>query len=107
MASSSPIKQDILTFFQWLRSASQSNKRRSGGFLDMDEVGSFLFESIEDKSVSLSTLPLEGFDFLGQFWFSVNEAKGLIANPSKIKDKIDKDDDDLYAGSRKTRAGRV
>lgn len=73
----------------------------------MDEVGSFLFESIEDKSVSLSTLPLEGFNFLGQFWFSVNEAKGLIANPSKIKDKIDKDDDDLYAGSRKTRAGRV
>ena len=73
----------------------------------MGEVGSFLFESIEDKSVSLSSLPLEGFNFLGQFWFSVNEAKSLIANPVKIRDNVDKGDDEFDAGSKKTRSNRV
>ena len=31
----------------------------------MEEVESFLFESIENKSFDFRTLPLEGFDFLG------------------------------------------
>ena len=65
MASSSPIKNDVLTFFQWLQQASKTAKKKTGGFLDMEEVESFLFESIENKSFDLKTLPMEGFDFLG------------------------------------------
>jgi hypothetical protein len=65
MASASPIKNDVLIFFQWLQSSSRSAKRQSGGLLDMDEVGNFLFESIDNNSFNFKTLPVEGFDFLG------------------------------------------
>ena len=107
MASASPIKNDVLIFFQWLQSASRSAKRQSGGLLDMDEVGNFLFESIDNNSFNFKTLPVEGFDFLGQFWFSVNEAKGFIANPQKIQSSITTNDDEFEAGSKKTRTGRI
>ena len=73
----------------------------------MDEVGNFLFEAIDNNSFNFKTLPVEGFDFLGQFWFSVNEAKGFIANPQKIQSNITTHDDEFEAGSKKTRTGRI
>ena len=44
----------------------------------MAEVGTFFQEMMESKEFDIKTLPLVGFEFIGQYWVSVNEQKSLV-----------------------------
>ena len=56
--------------------------------LDLDEVGEFFSELINNKSLNLAALPVVGFEFLKMYFTSQNHSEGKlfkIAPPEKKK----------------------
>ena len=50
--------------------------------MDMTEVATFFKDLISTKTLNIKTLPMIGFDFLSNYFLSINEQKGFI---EKIK----------------------
>jgi len=54
--------------------------------LDLNEVGEYFSELMVDKSLDLETLPMAGFEFLSNYFISVNESQSnLIKQEAKTK----------------------
>ena len=57
------IKSDMIEFFSWCKEVYEDQKPKNP-ILDLDEVGNFFVELMDQKVIDLKTLPLVGFDFL-------------------------------------------
>lgn len=52
----------------------------------MNEVGEYFSELMVDKSLDLEILPMAGFEFLSNYFISVNESQSnLIKQEAKTK----------------------
>ena len=80
----SSINSDYEEFLIWCkRSCEQSSNDVT--ILDLNEVGEFFIEKMSNGQLDLEHLILVGFDFLSQYFLSVNEkgSKLLKAAPKK------------------------
>mmetsp|Transcript_40518 Transcript_40518/g.29169 ORF Transcript_40518/g.29169 Transcript_40518/m.29169 type:complete len:95 (-) Transcript_40518:6823-7107(-) len=59
----SPLQSDFGRFLVWCKNACESQSSTST-ILDLNEVGSFFTELMENKILDVSTLPMVGFEFL-------------------------------------------
>jgi len=69
--ASSPLKSDFARFLVWCKTACESQSSVSK-ILDLNEVGSFFTELMNNKTLDVSILPMVGFDFLSHYFISVN-----------------------------------
>jgi hypothetical protein len=87
LLSSSPIASDQKYFLEWCRKACQ----KGSDTLDMVETGVFLSELIADKTLDLANLPLVGFQFIQDYFVSLNaggenpKLKKIPPPPKKVK----------------------
>ena len=72
MITNSNISSDQEEFLTWCKTACEQST--SGmQILDLNEVGAFFSEKMSDGSLDVKNLLLVGFDFLQQYFLSVNE----------------------------------
>jgi hypothetical protein len=77
LSNESPIESDQFEFLNWCKQACESTTA-SNVILDLNEVGEYFTELIINKSIDVETLPIVGFEFIQNYFISINE------NDSKI-----------------------
>lgn len=87
LLTKSPVKSDFSEFLVWCNTAC-SAQTATTSVLDLEEVGEFFSELINNKTLNLGALPSVGFEFLKMYFTSQNlEQNKLlkIVPPQKIK----------------------
>lgn len=79
----SPVTQDQTEFLNWCKQACQV---ADSPVLDLNEVGEFFSELLLNKSLDVMTLPLAGFEFLSNYFISVNESQRNLIKVTKPKE---------------------
>lgn len=89
LAERSPVPSDQEEFLVWCKSSCEQSTATSQ-ILDLNEVGEFFSEKMNSGSLDLKNLLLVGFDFLQQYFLSVNESsqKLIKALPKKPAVKV-------------------
>ena len=64
----SPLKQDEAEFLTWCKLACQDTQ-----ILDLNEMGEYFSELMQQAQLDVETLPVTGFEFLSNYFLSVNE----------------------------------
>lgn len=82
----SPILQDQTEFLNWCKKACQESTNKVV-ILDLNEVGQYFSELLLDKSLDVKTLPIAGFDFLQNYFISINESADCIKK-AQTKKKV-------------------
>lgn len=84
--ANSPLKSDLGRFLVWCKNACESQSSLSK-ILDLNEVGSFFTELMDNKTLDVSTLPMVGFDFLSHYFISVNQSsQKLLKVAEEVKE---------------------
>ena len=71
LLTKSPIKSDFTEFLTWCNTACKAQTVLTA-VLDLEEVGEFFYELINNKSLNLAELPVVGFEFLKIYFTSTN-----------------------------------
>ncbi len=79
----SPVTQDQTEFLTWCKQACEV---ANSPVLDLNEVGEFFSELLLNKSLDVMTLPLAGFEFLSNYFISVNESQLNLVKVTKPKE---------------------
>ena len=69
LLTQSPIQSDFNEFLTWCSTACKAQTAVTS-VLDLEEVGEFFSELINNKSLNLSLLPVVGFEFLKMYFTS-------------------------------------
>ena len=72
LSQQSPIRQDQTEFLNWCKKACQDSTA-DVIILDLNEVGEYFSELITEKQLDVETLPVAGFEFLQNYFISINE----------------------------------
>ena len=72
LAIKSKIPSDQEEFLTWCKSSCEQSSV-STVILDLNEVGEFFTEKMKSKELDVKNLIVVGFDFLQQYFLSVNE----------------------------------
>ena len=86
----SPIKGDLEEFLKWCKNACENLTDR---IVDLNEVGEFFSEQIEQRILDLKSMPATGFHFIRMFFVSSNIDANLLVKqerPKKVKKKKNK-----------------
>jgi len=86
LLTKSPIQSDFNEFLTWCNTAC-SAQTATMSVLDLDEVGEFFSELINNESLNLAALPVVGFEFLKMYFTSQNleQQKLLKVSPPEKK----------------------
>jgi hypothetical protein len=78
----SPVKADQAEFLTWCKLACQQS-----AVLNLNEMGEYFSELMQQNEMDVETLPVVGFDFLQNYFLSMNEQQSnlLINHQSKEK----------------------
>ena len=68
----SPIKEDQIEFLNWCKKSCQDSTADIV-ILDLNEVGEYFSELLTQKQLDAETLPVAGFEFLQNYFISINE----------------------------------
>lgn len=77
---------DAAEFLIWCKQACQATTA-SSVVLDLNEVGEYLSELLQSKQLNLDTLKPAGFEFLQNYFISINENEGTLRKTKK-KEKL-------------------
>ena len=69
---SSPVPSDQDEFLSWCKSSCEESTA-ANPILDLNEVGEFFSEKMNNGQLDVKNLLVVGFDFLQQYFLSVNE----------------------------------
>ena len=82
LLSQSPVQSDTTEFLNWCKRCCESQTSVTT-ILDLNEVGEFFDGLIKSKALNLKKLPAVGFQFLSQYWISVNENSSKVLKMQK------------------------
>lgn len=86
LLSRSPVKSDLTEFLVWCKQACESSTNTKT-IMNLEEVGEFYSDLIKSGQLDVQTLPLVGFEFLQQYFISVNENNSNLLRIKKDKPK--------------------
>jgi hypothetical protein len=72
LVTNSPIPSDQDEFLTWCKSSCEQSSATTS-ILDLNEVGEFFSEKMNNGSLDVKNLLVVGFNFLQQYFLSVNE----------------------------------
>jgi hypothetical protein len=78
----SPLQSDQTQFLNWCKQSCQETTS-DNIVLDLNEVGEYFSELMINKSLKLETLPMAGFEFLSNYFISVNESQSNLLKQEK------------------------
>lgn len=82
LAVESPLHSDQTQFLNWCKQACQETSS-DNVVLDLIEVGEYFSELMVNGSLNLETLPMAGFEFLSNYFISVNESQSKLLKLAK------------------------
>lgn len=83
LLSSSPVVSDQDYFLEWCRTTCK-DQTAANMTLDLEMVGTFLSDMISNKDLDLARLPLSGFQFVSDYFLSLNESNSKLAKLPKV-----------------------
>mmetsp|Transcript_33660 Transcript_33660/g.51959 ORF Transcript_33660/g.51959 Transcript_33660/m.51959 type:complete len:246 (+) Transcript_33660:2371-3108(+) len=84
LVTSSSLVSDQQEFLIWCKSSCEVQSKTT--VLDLQEVGEFITNKIEEGTFNLKSLTLEGFHFLAFFFVTINERAGNIEKIAKASE---------------------
>ena len=82
LSTHSPVKADGAEFLKWCTTACQESTSDCE-ILDLGEVGELFSHLLNSKVLDVQSLPEEGFEFIQNYFISVNEAAGNLRRAPK------------------------
>jgi hypothetical protein len=83
----SPFAEDAATFLKWCKTACQESDANHT-ILDLNEVGELFSDLIDNNKLDVTNLPVDGFEFLQNYFISVNETAGNLVRIEKKKPAV-------------------